>query len=92
MLSQVTNQAIDSRDGECIEKEQPSKASELMSSLSGLPSKFQPVGSPTRANTLPAVSAGINARAGASRNQTLESWFEEYLKQQQQAAEEEDAE
>lgn len=63
-----------------------------MSSLSGLPSKFQPVGSPTRANTLPAVSAGINARAGASRNQSLESWFEEYLKQQQQAAEEEDAE
>ena len=62
-----------------------------MSSLSGLPSTFQPVGSPTRANTVPAVSAGINARAGASPNQSLESWFEEYLKQQQQAAAEQEA-
>lgn len=62
-----------------------------MSSLSGLPSTFQPVGSPTRANTVPAVSAGINARAGASQNQSFESWFEEYLKQQQQAAAEQKA-
>ena len=62
-----------------------------MSSLSGLPSTFQPVVSPTRANTVPAVSAGINARAGASQNQSFESWFEEYLKQQQQAAAEQKA-
>ena len=37
------------------------------------------------------MSAGINARAGASRNQSLESWFEEYLKQQQHAAAEQEA-
>ena len=87
----VITSAIDSRDGLFIEREQPSTASELVSSLSGLPSTFQPVVSPTRANTVPAVSAGINARAGASQNQSFESWFEEYLKQQQQAAAEQEA-
>ena len=79
-------------DGVCIEREQPSIASELMTTLSGLSLGVQTLGPSKSANTVPAVSAGINARMGTSRSQMFKRWLEEYLKQQQEAAAEQKAE
>ena len=84
-MRQVAEESFDSRDGWFIERRRASTSSELMATLSGLSSPFQPVGSSTRVNTAQLVNnyGRVNVR--------VKSWLEQYLKQQQEAAAEKKA-
>ena len=84
-MTGVITWVVDRGDGWFIERGRPSTASELMATLSGLSSPFQPGSSSTRVNTAQLVNnyAGANVR--------VTSWLEQYLKQQQEEAAEKKA-